>query len=72
MLRFDPPAKIPSDGAARIELAANRLAAEQTAADDDRRAAGATDWYPSVADIPDEPGSTRGIRGRAPARTVTA
>ncbi len=57
VLRFDPPAQISSDGAAHIELAANRLAAKQAPhLTMTVELPGATDWYPSVADIPDEPG----------------
>ena len=57
VLRFDPPAEITSDGAARIALAAGRLAGGET-----KRLAltvalpAATAWYPTAADLPAEPG----------------
>ncbi len=56
-LHFDPPCEIPSDGAARIVLAKDSLTAGET-----RRLAvtvelpDTVDWYPSAADVPDEPG----------------
>jgi hypothetical protein len=54
---FDPPCEIPTDGAARVVLAKDRLGGRVA-----RRLTvtvdlpGPTDWYPSVADLPDEPG----------------
>jgi hypothetical protein len=57
VVRFDPPADIPTDGAARVVLAEGKLAAGQV-----RRLTVTVDlpqsaaWYPSVAEIPDEPG----------------
>lgn len=56
-LAFDPPCEIPSDGAARVVLAKDRLAGGRP-----QRLRvtlelpGPTDWYPSVADLPDEAG----------------
>lgn len=55
-LAFDPPCEIPSDGAARIVLAKDHLAGGRP-----QRLTitldlpGPTAWYPSVADLPDEP-----------------
>jgi hypothetical protein len=57
VLRFDPPCEIPTDGPARIVLAKDKLLAGET-----RRVTitvelpAATGWYPSVAELPDEPG----------------
>jgi len=57
VLRFDPPCEISSDGPARIVLARDRLPAAET-----RRLTitvelpAATDFFPSVAELPDEPG----------------
>lgn len=54
---FDPPCEISADGAARIVLAKERFPAGTT-----RRLKitvdlpGATEWFPSVAEMPDEPG----------------
>lgn len=54
---FDPPCEITTDGAARIVLAKDRFNA-----DTPRRLKvtvelpGATEWFPSVAEMPDEPG----------------
>ena len=56
-LRLDPPCEIPSDGAARIVLAKDKLPGMTP-----RRLTlsvelpGAVDFYPSVDDLPDEPG----------------
>ena len=57
VLRFDPPCAIPTDGPARIVLAKDRLRRGQTA----RLTLtidlpGTIDWYPSLAEMPDEPG----------------
>ncbi|NQT52983.1 hypothetical protein HQ576_13075, partial [bacterium] len=57
VLRFDPPCEIQSDGPARIVLAKDSLKGGEA-----RRLRlsvelpGAVSWYPSVADLPDEPG----------------
>jgi hypothetical protein len=57
MMQFDPPCEIAADGAVRIVLAKDHLKAN-----DPRRLtvnvelAAATDWFPSMADLPDEPG----------------
>jgi hypothetical protein len=57
LMRFEPPVEIAADGALRIVLAKDHLAASTT-----RRLAatvelpGPTDWFPSLAEIPDEPG----------------
>ncbi len=56
-MRFDPPCEMAADGALRLVLAKDHLAANTT-----RRLTvtvelpGATDWFPSLAEIPDEPG----------------
>ena len=56
-IRFDPPCEIPTDGAARIVLAKDKLPGNAA-----RRLTisvelpGPLDFYPSVADLPDEPG----------------
>jgi hypothetical protein len=57
ILRFEPPANIQSDGAARIELAAGNLPGSESrhlkmTVELPRR----TRWYASVDAIPDEPG----------------
>lgn len=57
VLRFDPPCEIASDGPARIVLAKNQLPGGQT-----RRLTitvelpGAAEFYPTAAEVPDEPG----------------
>jgi hypothetical protein len=57
VLRFEPPCEIASDGAARIVLAKDRLAEGETRSLKIRvELPGATDWYPSAAEMPDEPG----------------
>lgn len=57
VLRFDPPADIPTDGAARIVLAADRLpAGEMRQLTMTIELPCAATWYPSVAEIPDEAG----------------
>ena len=57
VMRFEPPCEIAADGALRIVLAKERLAANApkslTATVE---LPGATEWYPSLADMPDEPG----------------
>jgi hypothetical protein len=65
-LRFDPFCEIGSDGAARIVLAKDRLARS-----DVRRLTvtvelpGSTNWYPSLADLPEEPGADTWYRWEA-------
>lgn len=57
VIRFDPPCEIQSDGPARVVLAKDRLAGGSP-----RRLTltvdlpQPVDWYPSPADLPDEPG----------------
>ena len=56
-IRFDPPVEITSDGAARIILAKDSLAADQPRKlTIDVELPGETAWYPTLADLPDEPG----------------
>jgi len=56
-IAFDPPSEIPTDGAARIVLAKDRLPGRTP-----RRLSvtidlpAPTQWYPSAADVPEEPG----------------
>src|SRR5205085_5040697 len=60
VLRFDPPCDIASDGAARIVLARDELPggkARRLTIDVELPAA--TAWYPSPAEVPDEPGLDR-------------
>ncbi|MBI5387915.1 MAG: beta-galactosidase [Verrucomicrobia bacterium] len=57
LMRFDPPCEIAADGALRIVLAKERLAAntpKRLTATVELPAT--TDWYPSLTDVPDEPG----------------
>jgi hypothetical protein len=57
VIRLDPPCEVQSDGPARIVLAKGSLKG-----DEPRRLRlsvelpGAVSWYPSLADLPDEPG----------------
>jgi hypothetical protein len=57
VVRFNPPVMITTDGVVRVVLAKDHLAAKAP-----RRlqvtvqVPGALEWYPSVADVPDEPG----------------
>ena len=56
-IRFDPPCEIPTDGAARIVLAKDKLpggAARRLTINVELPSP--LDFYPSVADLPDEPG----------------
>lgn len=56
-IRFDPPAMVSADGAARIILAQDRIKGGEI-----RRLRvtvelpGATEWYPSPVELPEEPG----------------
>lgn len=58
IVRFDPPCDIASDGAARIVLAEGTIRGKES-----RRLSVTVElpepvvWYPSVAEIPDEPGA---------------
>lgn len=57
LMRFEPPVEIAADGALRLVLAKERLAANaprQLKATIELPAA--TDWYSSLAEVPDEPG----------------
>ncbi|HUT33621.1 MAG TPA: hypothetical protein VNE39_09090, partial [Planctomycetota bacterium] len=57
VLRFDPPCEIQSDGSARVVLAQGKLAGgEAKKLKVSVELPDATNWYPSVAEIPDEPG----------------
>ena len=57
VLRFDPPSEIQSDGPARIVLAKGSLkGGEAQRLRLSVELPGAVSWYPSVADLPDEPG----------------
>lgn len=57
VLRFDPPCEIASDGPARVVLAKDRLArGEVLRLKITVDLPGPTDWYPSIAELPDEPG----------------
>jgi hypothetical protein len=57
VIGFDPPCEIPSDGAARVVLAKDKLSGgavgRLTVTVD---LPGPLDWYPSESDLPDEPG----------------
>jgi hypothetical protein len=57
VIRFDPPCEIPSDGSARVVLAKDRMPRGEvhrlTITVD---LPSPTHWYPSTAELPDEPG----------------
>jgi len=57
VLRFEPPCTIHSDGPARVVLAEGKLAGgEAKKLKISVELPGAMNWFPSVADVPDEPG----------------
>ncbi len=57
VLRFDPPCEIPTDGAARVVLVRDRLSrGKPQRLTITVELPGAIQWYPSTAELPDEPG----------------
>jgi hypothetical protein len=66
VLRFDPACEIGSDGPARVVLAKDKLsagAAQRLQITIDLP--GSLSWYPSVEDVPDEPGAETWYRWQA-------
>ncbi|MBI5799730.1 MAG: beta-galactosidase [Verrucomicrobia bacterium] len=60
LMRFDPPCEVAADGALRIVLAKEHLAADTVRRQKVRvDLPAATDWFASAAEIPDEPGLDR-------------